>query len=159
VSPSGISSIATRVYTNHHDTLDTRRSRRSTKCAAKSHAAAVTGLLPGFPASEGRIGLITGNIRSGVIGSPAIESNLRCTGDHLARLRWYQIESPHKGDLQPIDFDQDDRLLPQTRVPSEEIAGLVERVTFFNPESGFAVLSVNVRGQRDPVTSSAHCRP
>jgi exodeoxyribonuclease V alpha subunit len=41
---------------------------------------------------------------------------------------------------------------PQPRVPSEEIAGLVERVTFFNPESGFAVLRVQVRGQRDPVT-------
>jgi exodeoxyribonuclease V alpha subunit len=41
---------------------------------------------------------------------------------------------------------------PQTRVPSEEIAGLVERVTFFNPESGFSVLRVHVRGQRDPVT-------
>ena len=39
---------------------------------------------------------------------------------------------------------------PQPRVPSEEIAGLVERVTFFNPESGFAVLRVHVRGQRDP---------
>jgi exodeoxyribonuclease V alpha subunit len=38
------------------------------------------------------------------------------------------------------------------RVPSEEIAGLVERVTFFNPESGFAVLRVHVQGQRDPVT-------
>src|SRR5271169_5328982 len=41
---------------------------------------------------------------------------------------------------------------PQTRVPSEEIAGLVERVTFFNPESGFAVLRVQIRGQREPVT-------
>jgi hypothetical protein len=35
---------------------------------------------------------------------------------------------------------------PQTRTPSEEIAGLVERVTFFNEESGFAVLRVKVRG-------------
>jgi exodeoxyribonuclease V alpha subunit len=35
---------------------------------------------------------------------------------------------------------------------SEEIAGLVERVTFFNEESGFAVLRVKVRGQRDLVT-------
>jgi exodeoxyribonuclease V alpha subunit len=34
----------------------------------------------------------------------------------------------------------------------EEIAGLVERVTFFNEESGFAVLRVKVRGQRDQVT-------
>src|SRR5664280_855700 len=41
---------------------------------------------------------------------------------------------------------------PQMRVPSEEIAGLVERVTFFNEESGFAVLRVKVRGQRDLVT-------
>jgi exodeoxyribonuclease V alpha subunit len=41
---------------------------------------------------------------------------------------------------------------PQPRVPSEEIAGLVERVTFFNPESGFVVLRVHVRGQQDPVT-------
>jgi exodeoxyribonuclease V alpha subunit len=40
----------------------------------------------------------------------------------------------------------------QPRVPSEEIAGLIERVTFFNPESGFAVLRVQIRGQREPVT-------
>ena len=38
------------------------------------------------------------------------------------------------------------------RTPSEEIAGLVERVTFFNEESGFAVLRVKVRGQRELVT-------
>src|ERR1039457_6965830 len=37
-------------------------------------------------------------------------------------------------------------------IASEEIAGLVERVTFFNEESGFAVLRVKVRGQRDLVT-------
>jgi len=41
---------------------------------------------------------------------------------------------------------------PQSRTPSEEIAGLVERVTFFNEESGFSVLRVKVRGQRDLVT-------
>jgi exodeoxyribonuclease V alpha subunit len=41
---------------------------------------------------------------------------------------------------------------PQTRTPSEEIAGLVERVTFFNEESGFAVLRFKVRGQRELVT-------
>src|ERR1035438_10668586 len=34
----------------------------------------------------------------------------------------------------------------------EEIAGLVERVTFFNEESGFAVLRVKIRGHRDQVT-------
>src|ERR1700752_5043180 len=41
---------------------------------------------------------------------------------------------------------------PQPRTPSEEIAGLVERVTFFNEESGFSVLRVQIRGQREPVT-------
>jgi exodeoxyribonuclease V alpha subunit len=41
---------------------------------------------------------------------------------------------------------------PQSRTPSEEIAGLVERVTFFNEESGFAVLRVKVHGQRELVT-------
>ena len=35
---------------------------------------------------------------------------------------------------------------------SEEIAGLVERVTYFNEESGFAVLRVKVRGHRELVT-------
>jgi exodeoxyribonuclease V alpha subunit len=41
---------------------------------------------------------------------------------------------------------------PKTRTPSEEIAGCVERVTFFNAESGFAVLRVKVQGQRELVT-------
>jgi len=41
---------------------------------------------------------------------------------------------------------------PQLRTTTEEIAGLVERVTFFSSESGFAVLRVKVRGQRDLVT-------
>jgi exodeoxyribonuclease V alpha subunit len=35
---------------------------------------------------------------------------------------------------------------------TEEIAGLVERVTFFNEENGFAVLRVKVRGHQDQVT-------
>jgi hypothetical protein len=34
----------------------------------------------------------------------------------------------------------------QPRIPTEEIAGLVERVTFFNSESGFAVLRVQFEG-------------
>jgi exodeoxyribonuclease V alpha subunit len=41
---------------------------------------------------------------------------------------------------------------PEPRTPSEEIAGLVERVTFFSEESGFAVLRVKVRGHRELVT-------
>jgi exodeoxyribonuclease V alpha subunit len=34
----------------------------------------------------------------------------------------------------------------------DSLAGLIERVTFFNEENGFAVLKVKVRGQRDLVT-------
>src|SRR3954464_9724690 len=34
----------------------------------------------------------------------------------------------------------------------EALAGLVERVTFHNPETGFCVLRVKARGQRDLVT-------
>jgi hypothetical protein len=40
----------------------------------------------------------------------------------------------------------------QPRTPSDEVAGLVERVTFFYEENGFAVLRVKIRGQRDLVT-------
>jgi exodeoxyribonuclease V alpha subunit len=36
--------------------------------------------------------------------------------------------------------------------PIERLAGSVERVTFHSPESGFCVLRVKVRGQRDEVT-------
>jgi len=32
------------------------------------------------------------------------------------------------------------------------LSGLIERVTFFNEENGFAVLKVRVKGQREPVT-------
>ena len=40
--------------------------------------------------------------------------------------------------------------------PTEALAGLVERVTFHNAETGFCVLRVKVRGQRDPVTVVGH---
>ncbi len=36
--------------------------------------------------------------------------------------------------------------------PIESLSGLVERVTFYNEENGFAVLKVNVKGFRDLVT-------
>jgi exodeoxyribonuclease V alpha subunit len=39
---------------------------------------------------------------------------------------------------------------------SEALAGLVERVTFHNPENGFCVLRVKARGQRDLVTVVGH---
>ena len=36
--------------------------------------------------------------------------------------------------------------------PTEALAGLVERVTFHNPETGFCVLRVKAGWQREPVT-------
>ena len=38
----------------------------------------------------------------------------------------------------------------------EVLAGIVERVTFHNPESGFCVLRVKARGQCDLITVIGH---
>src|SRR4051794_24107227 len=40
--------------------------------------------------------------------------------------------------------------------PVEALAGIVERVTFHNADSGFCVLRVKARGQRDLVTVVGH---
>lgn len=40
--------------------------------------------------------------------------------------------------------------------PSETLAGLVERVTYHNEETGFCVLRVKARGQRDLITIVGH---
>src|SRR5258707_156483 len=45
---------------------------------------------------------------------------------------------------------------PKTSTPTEVLAGLVERVTFHNEESGFCVLRVKARGQRDLITVLGH---
>ena len=46
---------------------------------------------------------------------------------------------------------------PQAPWPDGEVlAGIVERVTFHNAESGFAVLRVKARGHRDLVTIVGH---
>lgn len=47
--------------------------------------------------------------------------------------------------------------LPSSVRPEHEVlAGIVERVTFHNPDSGFCVLRVKVRGQRDLATLVGH---
>jgi exodeoxyribonuclease V alpha subunit len=43
---------------------------------------------------------------------------------------------------------------PESRI--EVLAGLVDRVTFHNAESGFCVLRVKARGQRDLITVIGH---
>lgn len=41
-------------------------------------------------------------------------------------------------------------------VEREVLAGLVERVTYHNPENGFCVLRTKVRGHRDLVSVVGH---
>ena len=45
---------------------------------------------------------------------------------------------------------------PATPAPTENLAGLVERVTFHNEENGFCVLRLKARGRRDLVTVVRH---
>jgi exodeoxyribonuclease V alpha subunit len=42
--------------------------------------------------------------------------------------------------------------IPERRAVTEEISGLIERVTFHNDDSGFCVLRVKVQGRRDDTT-------
>ena len=42
--------------------------------------------------------------------------------------------------------------IPERRPATEEISGLIERVTFHNEENGFCVLRVKARGQREETT-------
>jgi exodeoxyribonuclease V alpha subunit len=44
----------------------------------------------------------------------------------------------------------------QAGEPDEVLAGLVERVVFHNPDSGFCVLRIGARGRREPVTIVGH---
>ena len=43
-------------------------------------------------------------------------------------------------------------VIPERRPATEEISGLIERVTFHNDDSGFCVLRVKARGQREETT-------
>ena len=44
----------------------------------------------------------------------------------------------------------------QADARTETLAGLVERVTFHNPDNGFCVLRLKARGHRDLVTAVGH---
>src|SRR3954464_1025822 len=48
------------------------------------------------------------------------------------------------------------RSYAQNTAPSEALAGTVERVTFHNADTGFAVLKVKARGKRDLITVVGH---
>jgi exodeoxyribonuclease V alpha subunit len=42
--------------------------------------------------------------------------------------------------------------IPERRPATEEISGLIKRVTFHNDDSGFCVLRIKTRGQREETT-------
>ena len=42
--------------------------------------------------------------------------------------------------------------IPERRPATEEISGVIERVTFHNDDSGFCVLRVKARGRREETT-------
>jgi hypothetical protein len=42
--------------------------------------------------------------------------------------------------------------IPERRPATEEISGVIERVIFHNEDSGFCVLRVKARGQREETT-------
>ena len=46
---------------------------------------------------------------------------------------------------------QDGGMPPPKDAPADGLSGLVERVTFHNEDTGFAVLKVKVKGRRDLV--------
>jgi exodeoxyribonuclease V alpha subunit len=48
------------------------------------------------------------------------------------------------------------RTAPQASEDSEVLAGLVERVVFHSPETGFCVLRVEARGRGEAVTIVGH---
>jgi exodeoxyribonuclease V alpha subunit len=43
-------------------------------------------------------------------------------------------------------------ITPSSKAVPDGLSGLVERVTFHNPETGFAVMRVTVKGRREPMT-------
>jgi exodeoxyribonuclease V alpha subunit len=45
---------------------------------------------------------------------------------------------------------------PSSAAPLENLSGLVERVTFHNPDNGYCVLRLKVRGHRELITVVGH---
>ncbi len=64
--------------------------------------------------------------------------------------------SKAKADLARQDRGRHARVMTDTTPATEVLAGLVERVTFHDPETGFCVLRVKARGHRDLVTTVGH---
>jgi exodeoxyribonuclease V alpha subunit len=77
--------------------------------------------------------------------------------DHLGAVHAFRINIPHRVSARPPS--QSPKRTTITRKPQqppsqefERLDGLVERVTFHNADSGFCVLRLQVRGERELVT-------
>src|SRR5579863_5287645 len=102
---------------------------------------------------------------SGATSSP--ERRSARTRSHSSALPWRRAASStsgHSGASAVIRLISSPRKFthhrPMARAPAgkptEVLPGLVDRVTFHNPENGFCVLRVKARGQRDLVTVLGH---
>ena len=47
--------------------------------------------------------------------------------------------------------------IPERSAVTEEISGVIERVTFHNDDSGFCVLRVKTKGHREETTVVGRC--
>ncbi|MCA9818984.1 MAG: hypothetical protein KC652_28030, partial [Cyanobacteria bacterium HKST-UBA01] len=61
-------------------------------------------------------------------------------------------EAPPDKNTGSRDASRDSHTAPNKELTEETLGGAVERVTFHSEESGFCVLKVKVRGQRELVT-------
>ena len=62
------------------------------------------------------------------------------------------VRSPKGESSWENESPQMNAAIPERRPATEEISGVIERVTFHNDESGFCVLRVKARGQREETT-------
>ena len=99
---------------------------------------------PAGPSHSGDIHWITWQMRLAhvAVGSISGLANSRCRG---------------RGGRGTITDDATDDMNPQPEAAKPEVlAGLVERVTYHNSETGFCVLRAKARGHRDMVTVVGH---
>ena len=95
--------------------------------------------------------------RSGTFGQAALCSAERATGAASTRL-WETLRADRKASARRSWRREGKPRVgtPQPAADRENLAGLVERVTFHNEDSGFCVLRVKARGQRDLITVIGH---
>jgi hypothetical protein len=80
----------------------------------------------------------------------------RRTGPMISRSNDRARPSPTRRSLRKVTVERSPPGASLASTGKENLAGVVERVTFHNEDSGFCVLRVNARGQRDLITIVGH---